>query len=79
MNIRCSKRCAKPGPLDGLVLGADPVPEVDRRDRQPVVLVEDHGEAVVETVLLERDRDLLGWRHGDDGDAGHGDLADRVS
>ena len=60
MNMRCSKRCANPDRLTGSSLRADAVPEVDGRDRQPVVLVEDDREAVVETVLLERNREFLG-------------------
>jgi hypothetical protein len=63
------------GAPDGLVLRADAIPEVHRREREPVVLVENHREPVVEPILLEGDGDLLSLSNGHHGDAGHGELA----
>ena len=39
----------------GLVLGTDVVPDADRNDRRLVVLVHDHGQAIVEGEFLVRD------------------------
>ena len=54
-NITCSKRWAKPVLPGHLVLRADVVPEVDRDDRGEVVLGDDDPQAVVETLVAERD------------------------
>ena len=48
----------------GFVLRAHVVPEVHGDGRQTMILVEDHGQAVVESVLLEGHRDFLGVGHG---------------
>ena len=65
-------------PARRLVGGADVVPDVHRDLREPVVLAEDHGEAVPQLVLLELQLGVLGEdrhraeRGGDDqGSAEH--------
>ena len=55
----CSKRCAKPGAARLLVGRADVVPEVDGDERQPMILGQDHVEAVRQRVFFEVDlRDI---------------------
>ena len=74
-NIRCSKRCAKPVRPALLVGGPDVIPEIHRHQRQPVILAEDHVEAVRQRELLERDfRDVRrgGRRAVLRGQRGHG-------
>ena len=55
------------GPPAPLVFGSDVIPDVDRDDRQPVILVDDDVEAVVERRVYERNMQVhglkgtLGW------------------
>ena len=55
-NIMCSNRCANPVRPGRLVRRTDVVPDVDGDERQPLILGEDHLEAVRQRVLLERNR-----------------------
>src|SRR5207302_80743 len=48
----------EPGAVDGLVLRADVVPNVDRGHGDGMILVEDDVQAVAEGVLLELDLDV---------------------
>jgi hypothetical protein len=49
------EQVGEPGSPRSLVLRADVVPEIDRRERQPAIDVEDDPEAVREAMAEERE------------------------
>ena len=71
LNIRCSNRWAKPVLPFGSSFEPTLYHMLTADDRRLVVLVDDHGQAVVEHELLVRDGDFLDQR-GDRGRLGAG-------